>query len=326
MDKSTQDPNPFDQLIIECQDDTTQIHARYETHRTNRNAQYRTKLLSPDFPGWQIDEILGKLHRQPTDPPFVDPRHNLTLYARPPQHIRDLVAEIQRDIEDVAPSIWFTPSSQLHMTTLEIASCRPQLEVEELVSHLQGHGIVPDLADYTFHHRTRLVKPMISYDATAMALSFLPATGLETDTVQNGKDGGYTYHHLRRDVSEMVTATGLRMKPRYIALSAHITIARFITQDGFLVKSPGQEGAERVDGERVAALVERVEKINERLREKYWPGEDAVMSAKGEWLVGQERGLEFCKGTSFYGGGEDVLTGKGFVPLRLWINPGNTKC
>ncbi|PYH95738.1 hypothetical protein BO71DRAFT_350572 [Aspergillus ellipticus CBS 707.79] len=310
------DPNSFDQLILECQDDPTQIQTRYEAHRTNRNAQYKAKLLSPEFLGWQVDEILQKLHAQSTDPqapPFVDPRHNLTLYARPPQHIRELVAEIQQEIRDVAPSVWFTPSNQLHTTTLEIASCRPQPEVEELVSHLQGSGVVPDLADYTFHHRTRLVKPMVSYDATAMALSFLPAAGEETSAAQTATDDSYTYHHLRRDVSHLVMATGLQMRPRYIALSAHITIARLITQDGFVLKNPEQEAGGIVDRERVAALVERVEKINEKLREKYWPREDGGMPAKGEWFVGQGKGLEFCTGTSFYGGGEAVLTGKGFL-------------
>ncbi|OOF90343.1 hypothetical protein ASPCADRAFT_212055 [Aspergillus carbonarius ITEM 5010] len=316
MGQDAQEPNPLDQLIIECHDDPKQIQTRYETHRSNRNGQFKDKLLSPDFKGWQIDEILRKLHAHADADgetrPFVDPRHNLTLYARPPKHIRNLVAEVQQDICDVAPSVWFTPPEQLHMTTLEIASCRPELEIEKLVSHLQGHDVVMDLVDSLFYHRTRLVKPMVSYDATAMALTFVPAAGEETTTTHNMKDDGYTYHHLRRDVSGMVTTTGLQMKPRYIALSAHITIARFITQDGFVLENPNEGGGEVVDHARVAALVERVEKINEKLQEEYWFREDGVISMKGEWLVGQERGLELCKGTSFYGGGEAVLVGKGF--------------
>lgn len=218
-------------------------------------------------------------------------------------------------IDSISPvllGIWFTPPEQLHMTTLEIASCRPEPEVEGLVSHLQGSGVVPKLVDFLFHHRTRLVKPMISYDATAMALSFVPAAGEETTTAHNVDGDGYTYHHLRRDVSSIVTATGLQMKPRYIALSAHITIARFITRDGFLIDNPNKVEDEAVDHARVAALVERVGKINEMLRTKYWFQEDGAISGKGEWLVGQEKGLEFCKGTSFYGGGEAVVVGKGF--------------
>ncbi|GAA86383.1 unnamed protein product [Aspergillus luchuensis IFO 4308] len=332
MGNTVEEANPFDVLIAECQDDPVQlptallrttfltnrsqeqIQARYEAHRSIRNVQYREKLLSPDFKGWQVDDILKKLHASANGEtlPFVDPRHNLTLYARPPQHIRDLVAEVQQAVREIAPSIWFTPPEQLHMTTLEIASCRPEPEVEGLVSHLQGSGVVPKLVDFLFHHRTRLVKPMISYDATAMALSFVPAAGEETTTAHNVDGDGYTYHHLRRDASSIVTATGLQMKPRYIALSAHITIARFITRDGFVIDNPNEAEDEAVDHARVAALVERVEKINEMLRTKYWFQGDGAISGKGEWLVGQEKGLEFCKGTSFYGGGKAVVAGKGF--------------
>lgn len=96
------------------------IQARYETHRTNRNAQFKDKLLHEDFPGWQVDGILRKLVAQskaqnedavsapepaPTKAPvnFADHRHNLNLYARPPKHIKELVAEIQQEIRDLAP-------------------------------------------------------------------------------------------------------------------------------------------------------------------------------------------------------------------------------
>jgi hypothetical protein len=71
---------------------------------------------------------------------------------------------------------------------------------------------------------------------------------------------------------------------------------------------------EAIDKDRVVALVERIEKINVMLRERYWPGGSEVqdMPVKGEWVVGQEQGLELNKGTSWYGGGEKVLIGKGF--------------
>lgn len=124
MGNTVEEANPFDVLIAECQDDPVQlptallrttfltnrsqeqIQARYEAHRSIRNVQYREKLLSPDFKGWQVDDILKKLHASANGEtlPFVDPRHNLTLYARPPQHIRDLVAEVQQAVREIAPS------------------------------------------------------------------------------------------------------------------------------------------------------------------------------------------------------------------------------
>lgn len=124
--------NPFQQLISECDNDPvgcipppqikhfttwrqlnyqstqTRLQTRYEVHRSARNAQYKATILSPDFPGWTLDEVLSKLHAQETgknegEEPFIDHRNNLAFYARPPKHIRDLVGEIQRELRSVAP-------------------------------------------------------------------------------------------------------------------------------------------------------------------------------------------------------------------------------
>ncbi|KAI9036408.1 60S ribosomal eL42 domain-containing protein [Aspergillus affinis] len=285
----------------------TEIQSRYETHRRARNERFKTALLSRDFNGWQTDKILRKLHAQETGESgsggqdAVDPRHNLNISALPPQHIRDLVAEIQGNIRDVASTMWFTPADYLHMTTLEIAPERTKEEIESLVARIQGTGALSELTDYAFHNRTRLINPIISYDASAMALSFVTAA-----------DDEYTYHHLRRDLCNRVMATSVSPAFRYVVPSAHITISRFITQEGFLREGSGTGVERRVDGGRVADLVERIEQINERLRETYWSCEkDGHAPTKGDWVVGQEIGLVFKKGTSWYGGGERVFEGKG---------------
>lgn len=143
-----------------------------------------------------------------------------------------------------------------------------------------------------------------------MALSFLPAAGEPTATggTTEGKqhDDAYTYHNLRRDLAAQVLQSGIGLAARYVVPSAHVTIARFISQDGFLRDGGG------IDKDRVAALVERIERVNVMLRERYWPGgnEAQDMPMKGEWVVGQGQGLEFNKGTSWYGGGEKVLIGR----------------
>ncbi|KAF9885287.1 hypothetical protein FE257_013088 [Aspergillus nanangensis] len=322
-DSGAQKTNPFDILLADCHDHPTEIQGQYDTHRSRRNALYKAKLLSDDFPGWQADEILYKLHRQSTngikngEGRFQDHRNQLNLYARPPQHIRELVAEIQQKIQDVAPSIWFTPQDYLHMTTLEIASSRTPEDVEKLVSQLQRSGVLSDLVDYIFTHPTRLVKPVVSFDATAMALSFVPSAGEKTDVSQSGSacDDTYTYHHLRRDLFDRVAGTGIVMNPRYIAPSAHITIARFITQEGFQTK--GADGKSTVDRESVAALVETIEQINADIQKKYWAQGGGVVAVKGEWRVGQEKGLELSTGASWYGGGEGILFGRAYDRLDL---------
>ncbi|KAL4863737.1 hypothetical protein BDV12DRAFT_22658 [Aspergillus spectabilis] len=310
-DASQAPANPFEQHL-DCHNNPHKVQTRYETHRTNRNAQSRENFLDQGFTGWQIDKILSKLIAQSTITtngvsPLTDHRHNLNLYARPPRHIKELIAEIQQELRDVAPTLWFSSPESLHITTLEIASSRTSDEVNTLATHLLQSGTASQLVEYTSdtHHLTRLVKPIVSYDASAMALSFLPAAG--EPTARSGEldgdaqhDDAYSYHHLRRDLAGLVLGSGAELGARYVVPSAHVTIARFV----------GREG-EKVDRENVAALVERIERVNGMLREKYWPAEDGSMAEKGEWLVGEEQGLEFNKGTSCYGGGKKVLVGKG---------------
>ncbi|KKK27145.1 hypothetical protein ARAM_005058, partial [Aspergillus rambellii] len=229
------------------------IQVQYEDHRSSRNAQFKEKLLHKDFPGWQVDEILQKLLAQTADTrdiePFADHRHNLTFYARPPQHIKDLIAEIQQEIRDVAPSypLVLIPRVPPHHHNRNHQFPDPRRYRSSLVSHLQQTGTASKLADYTFHSRTRLVKPLLSYDASAMAVSFVPASGAPTSRSargpsQRGYDDAYTYHHLRRDLARHVMASGVQIAARYIVPSAHVTIARFVTRDGFLLEGEKGDG------------------------------------------------------------------------------------
>lgn len=127
-----------------------------------------------------------------------------------------------------------------------------------------------------------LGKPLVSFDAQALAVSFLP---------EESGDGEFGYHHLRRDVWSLATGAGVEVQSRYAVPSAHLTVARFVTREGL-------EG-------RAGELVEVIDRLNEWLMKEYW-GEE------GGWVVGQEKGLECRKGTLWYGGGEQVYLGKGF--------------
>lgn len=205
--------------------------------------------------------------------------------------------------------IWFTPPDYLHMTTLELTNSRTSSEVDTIISDLQASGMLPELLNYICSHRSRLVRPIVSYDASAMALSFVPAAGERTEQTSWGTgDDIYTYHHLRRDLFDRVTDTGIQVVPRYVVPSAHVTIARFITHDGFWLENSGPDGS-GVDRERLKAIVDKIEDINRKLKERYWPSKDSGVSSKGEWLVGEGIGLELCGGASWYGKGDKVVTG-----------------
>ena len=277
-----------------------QIQTRYNTHRTKRNAQQREKLLSPDFPGVTIDEILAKLEDN-NEPGFQDWRNCLVFWARPTEAVRGLIAEVQEKLRAVVPNLWIMPPQSLHMTALEVTHSLTAQEIDALVDQMQPH--ISEIADYTYSHRARLVKPTVSYDAQALALSFLPAAA---EGGQTGHDDTYTYHHLRRDLFTNVSATGVKVASRYVIPSAHLTIGRFIKKGDF------ETSDGLVDHSKVAALIKTIEDINEWLQQEYWPSESGIKEG-GEWIVGQEKGLDCRKGTLWYGsGGETIHAGRGF--------------
>ena len=186
------------------------------------------------------------------------------------------------------------------MTALEITHSLTAPKIDGLVKQiLPGSS---EVVDYPVNHRARLVKPLVSFDAQALALSFLPAAG---ESGRSPEEDSYSYHHLRRDLHTKASATGVKVASRYVIPSAHLTIARFITKKDF-------ESAEgTVDHAKVHKLVDTIEETNAWLHAEYWPKSDGIREG-GEWVVGQDKGLDFRHGALWYGDGETVKLGKGF--------------
>lgn len=186
-------------------------------------------------------------------------------------------------------------------TALEITHSLTAEEIDALVEKMLPS--VQGIVDYTYGHRAKLVKPLLSYDAQALALSFLPAAG---ESGRTPEEDSYTYHHLRRDLYNKAQATGVKVASRYVMPSAHLTIARFISKCDFET----EDG--RVDHVQIEALIKTIDEINDRLMKEYWPRIDCIKDG-GEWIVGQEKGLECRKGALWYGsGGSTVSLGRGF--------------
>lgn len=197
------------------------------------------------------------------------------------------------------------PTYRMHITALELAFSRTPEEID-VIKRILGPAI-PSVASYTYRHRSRLVKPMISYDLSAFAVSFLPACGEPvlspppaapglTEGVQQGDH--YTYHHLRRDIWNVAKDAGMEIDSRYIVPSAHITLGRYLTDKDHATPEQRQK------------WVEAIEEINGWLEEEVWDTADTGLM--GEWMVGQEKGLDVRVGTLWYGGGRTVLLGEGF--------------
>jgi hypothetical protein len=200
------------------------------------------------------------------------------------------------------------PIDNLHMTAMEVAHSLTAEEIDSLVKALLPKS--KEIADLS--KRARLIKPMLSYDSAALALSFVPAAGEGLIHARTAADDHYTYHHFRRDLYAAITAAGVNVGSRYVVPSAHLTIARF--------NSPNVFGGDPMDAEATLDMKKRkhwiheIELINDWLHNEFWPQEDHPIKAGGEWIVGEEKGLDFRKGTLWYGGGETIYLGKGFEP------------
>ena len=197
------------------------------------------------------------------------------------------------------------PLDCLHMTVLEITHSKTAAEIEHIVDSMDGK--IAEIADFTYGHRARLVKPMLSYDAAAIALSFLPAAGEGVPEAEAADADTYTYHHLRRDLYGLCESAGVQVASRYVVPSSHLTIARFVTQEDIT----GKGGNGVVERGKVEGLVGKLEEINKELRSKYWSQDGWI--GEGSWVVGEEKGLVNRRGTLWYGGGYSHYEGKGFI-------------
>jgi vesicle-fusing ATPase len=235
-----------------------------------------------------------------------------------------LISVIQHKLKDAAPGkslpsqwlfghslldLWLMPVDNLHITVMEVAHSKTEAEIQNLIEKLRDHH--KDIADHTCTHRARLIKPLLSYDSAALALSFVPAAG---ELLPHGRpivDDEYTYHHLRRDAHTALTDAGVQVGSRYVVPSAHLTIARF--------NSPNVFGGDPMDKSATLEMkarkhwINEIEMINKWLQAEFWPEENQVIKPGGEWIVGEEKGLDFRYGKLWYGGGETIYLGQGFV-------------
>ncbi|KAF1942481.1 hypothetical protein EJ02DRAFT_375478 [Clathrospora elynae] len=297
--------NPYDALIAACEDDPTRIQEKYSLHRTTRNAQQKEKMLDGNFPGVSIDQILLRLSDSTIEPGYVDPRHCFVFWGRPTQKVKSLIHRVQQELLATAPNLWIMPWDRLHITALEVTHTKTAPEIQQLVHQVRNK--IPTITDYTYDHRVRLIKPLISYDASALALSFVPAAGEGLHSSRTSEDDKFTYHHLRRDLFGLCRDAGLKVESRYVVPSSHLTIGRFINS-----RDLEDEGGSS-DPQRIKALIEKIEEINSWLKKEFWPEHnDGRIPDGGEFNVGQEKGLHCRTGTLWYGGGEAVHCGKGY--------------
>lgn len=203
------------------------------------------------------------------------------------------------------------PLDNLHMTAMEVTHSLTISEIDHLVSILLPN--VDAIVDLPYHHRARLLKPMVSYDSAALALSFIPASGEAVPEDRRASEDEYTYHHLRRDLYTAIETAGVNVASRYVVPSAHLTIARFNTPNVFGGVEGPMDHAPALGLKKRRRWIREIEMINAWLETEYWPQPGKEIRPGGEWVVGEERGIDFRKGALWYGGGETVKLGTSFA-------------
>lgn len=197
------------------------------------------------------------------------------------------------------------PRECQHITALEVTHSKTAEEIQRLIDQMREKA--PAITDYTSTHRVRLIKPTIGYDASALALSFVPAAGEGLHSGRTLADDKFTYHHLRRDLFDLCSEAGVTVDSRYVVPSSHLTIGRFITPKDLA----DDEGSP--DATKMAAFLNKVEEINAWLEQEFWPEHNhGKIPEGGEFNLGEETGLDFRMGTLWYGGGVSVHRGQGF--------------
>ena len=201
------------------------------------------------------------------------------------------------------------PLDNLHITVMEVAHSKTEQEIDAMANSLKDH--CQPLADHPCTYRARLVKPLLSYDAAALALSFVPAAGESLSKSRSAEDDKYTYHHLRRDIFAGISEAGIEVGSRYVVPSAHLTIARFNSPNVFGGDAMDEKAC--LDAKQRRHWVKEIELINQWLEAEYWPQQGQPIKPGGQWIVGEEKGLDFRSGTLWYGGGATIYLGEGFI-------------
>jgi hypothetical protein len=92
----------FEKYIADAKNNPKAIQDLCETQRNSRNENSKQQLLSQDFKGVRMDEILIGLLNESG---YMDPRNNLCIWARPTNAVVNVAAEIQKELRALAPSM-----------------------------------------------------------------------------------------------------------------------------------------------------------------------------------------------------------------------------
>lgn len=186
----------------------------------------------------------------------------MVIWARPPPAIITAIKEIQKKIrEDLGGKVWLVPEADIHLSVLELSHQHSVPHLRSVLSNLGAERLktmlsVPSALD----EKPALVRPQLGFDKRGFALNVVPSAATK-----------FTYHHLRADLQRRALESGIEIDTCYTALSAHVTIARFLSGDVI--------GSTK-DADR--KFVELVDEVNKSLQNKF---QDVPEGDSLQWQV-----------------------------------------
>jgi hypothetical protein len=143
--------------------------------------------------------------------PGSDQRFGVNIIARPTSFLKNQILAVQTELRKVAPSQYYYPASDLHLTVVEISSGGTQALSEELCAAARSEfAKVADLL-----RPSMISGASIRFDNHAGIVEFH-----ESETLND----------MRREIILRLKEVGIDIAPRYISSSAHITFMRYLQQ------------------------------------------------------------------------------------------------
>lgn len=151
----------------------------------------------------ELDALLDSAH---------DTRRGITLVARPPAHIKAIIEDILADFQQLEPSQYYYPASDIHLTILSIISCY--------------QGFTLDVIDPEAYKQA--VNTILQH-TPPFRIRFAGLTASPGGIIVQGFPEDDGLNNLRNQVRRYFQASGLQQSidQRYSIQTAHSTVVRF---------------------------------------------------------------------------------------------------
>ncbi len=175
--------------------------ANYDEYRTKGWKRIQNQGFAPD--AILADDVSGRRE---------DTRYGVTIVARPPASVRDVIRRIQVRLQRIDASQYFYPLGDSHLTVLEVFQGRSRMPDADQVRRINA-AVRAASADTL---APRLIDGRIGFNESTVTLTCFP----DDDRLDM----------LRDRIAAELSDAGIFREPRYLRKTAHVTFVRYISE------------------------------------------------------------------------------------------------